>query len=80
MADNNSSEGKREMFTKFKKIELPRNVVIGSDALEKVGDTCDKLELKENAIVICDPLLRRLQAKEWLRYSLLMITMSISLR
>ncbi len=55
MADNNSSEGKREMFTKFKKIELPRNVVIGSDALEKVGDTCDKLELKENAIVICDP-------------------------
>ncbi|MFP4001786.1 MAG: NAD(P)-dependent glycerol-1-phosphate dehydrogenase [Thermoplasmata archaeon] len=59
MAENDSS-GEREMFTKFKSIQLPRNVVIGKDALEKVGETCDELELKKNAIVVCDPITKKI--------------------
>ncbi len=60
MAENNSSEGNREMFTKFKSIELPRNVVIGNDALDRVGETCNKLELKKNAVVVCDPTTKKI--------------------
>ncbi|MFW5945999.1 MAG: NAD(P)-dependent glycerol-1-phosphate dehydrogenase [Candidatus Natronoplasma sp.] len=59
MVENETPEGKREGFTKFKRMELPRNVVVGNDALEKVGDTCDKLELKRNAIIVCDPITRK---------------------
>ncbi len=40
-------------------MELPRNVVIGKDSLEKVGETCDKLELKKNAIIVCDPITKK---------------------
>lgn len=60
MAENDFSKGKREMFTKFKSIQLPRNVVIGNDALEKVGETCDQLELEKNAVVVCDPTTKKI--------------------
>ncbi|MEF8874812.1 MAG: NAD(P)-dependent glycerol-1-phosphate dehydrogenase [Candidatus Thermoplasmatota archaeon] len=64
MVENDSPEGNREEFTKFKKMELPRNVVVGKDALEKVGETCDELELKKNAIIVCDPTTRKIAGEK----------------
>ncbi len=59
MNETNSREGKKEEFSKFKSMELPRNVVVGKDALENVGATCDKLELKKDAMIVCDPVTRK---------------------
>lgn len=42
-------------FSKSKAMELPRNVVIGHDALAQVGDVCAKLKLGRRALVVADP-------------------------
>lgn len=52
--ETDADEGERKSFTKFKSIELPRNIVIGKNAIEEVGETCKRLELKNNALLICD--------------------------
>lgn len=41
-------------FNKFKSMELPRLVVVGNDALEKTGATCDKLKLGGKTLIVCD--------------------------
>ncbi len=46
-------------FTKLKSMELPRNIVVGKDALGEVGRTCNKLELRKNALIICDPVTKK---------------------
>lgn len=54
-SDNSGNIGQRkEEFDKFKNIQLPRNVAVGNDALEKIGDICDHLKLDRNALIICD--------------------------
>ncbi|MBS3817306.1 MAG: NAD(P)-dependent glycerol-1-phosphate dehydrogenase [Candidatus Thermoplasmatota archaeon] len=55
MTDRKTEGEKREGFKKFKDMELPRNVVVGNEAIEQVGKTCDKLELKKEALIVCDP-------------------------
>ena len=59
MNKTNSRDGRKEEFSKFKSIELPRNVVLGKNAIENVGETCDKLELKKNAIIVCDSVTKK---------------------
>ncbi len=41
-------------FNKFKSMELPRLVVVGSQALEDIGDTVKTLKLADRGVVICD--------------------------
>ncbi|MFP4050223.1 MAG: NAD(P)-dependent glycerol-1-phosphate dehydrogenase [Thermoplasmata archaeon] len=54
-SDNNVNVGqKKEIFDKFKNMQLPRNVVIGNEALEKIGEICDELKLNRNALIVCD--------------------------
>ncbi len=59
MKETKSRDGRKEVFSKFKSMELPRNVVVGKDAIENVGKTCDKLELKKNAMIVCDPVTKK---------------------
>ncbi len=65
MLKKNETERKeREGFSKFKSMELPRNVVVGRNALENVGEICKKLELKRNALIICDPTTRKVAGEK----------------
>jgi glycerol-1-phosphate dehydrogenase [NAD(P)+] len=43
-----------ESFTKSKAMELPRNIVIGHDALLAVGEVCQSLKLGKKALVVAD--------------------------
>ncbi len=44
----------RENFSKTKTMELPRNVVIGHDALLEVEKVCDNLKLGKTALLVVD--------------------------
>ncbi len=43
-----------ESFSKTKAMELPRNVVVGHDALMQVGDVCTSLKLGKRALLVAD--------------------------
>ncbi len=59
VADSINSEEEREGFKKFKNMELPRNVVVGRDALKRVGNTCKRLSLDKGALIVCDHVTRK---------------------
>ncbi len=61
--DRNYQDVEKEGFDKFKNMELPRNIVVGKDALNKVGKTCDKLELRKNALIVCDQVTKKVAAE-----------------
>ncbi len=52
--EKNSEEEEREEFDKFKDMQLPRNIVVGREAIEEVGETCDELKLGENGLIVGD--------------------------
>lgn len=56
MTEENIAEelDKELQFDKLKNMQLPRNVVVGSGALEKVTETCRSLKLKKKGLIICD--------------------------
>ncbi len=64
VAKGNNSEEVREGFKKFKNMELPRNVVVGKDALEQVGKTCKNLELSKKALIVCDSVTRKVAGEK----------------
>src|SRR5438445_471115 len=41
-----------ESFSKTKAMELPRNVVVGHDALHAVGEVCQSLKLGKRALIV----------------------------
>src|SRR5438128_11942079 len=43
-----------ESFSKTKAMELPRNVVVGHDALHAVGEVCQSLKLGKRALLVAD--------------------------
>src|SRR3989337_1188098 len=43
-----------ESFSKSKIMELPRNVVVGHDALLEVGEVCHSLKLGRRALIVAD--------------------------
>src|SRR3989442_11206912 len=43
-----------ESFSKTKAMELPRNVVVGHDALHAVGEVCQSLKLGKRALIVAD--------------------------
>src|SRR6266705_2395167 len=43
-----------ESFSKTKVMELPRNVVVGHDALHTVGEVCQSLKLGKRALIVAD--------------------------
>jgi len=43
-----------ESFSKSKSMELPRNVVVGHDALLEVADVCRRLKLGKKAVLVAD--------------------------
>jgi len=43
-----------EAFNKSKAMELPRNIVIGHDALHSVGEVCQSLKLGKKALIVAD--------------------------
>jgi len=43
-----------ESFSKTKAMELPRNVVVGHDALLQVGEVCASLKLGKRALLVAD--------------------------
>src|SRR3989442_9498482 len=43
-----------ETFNKSKAMELPRNIVIGHDALLSVGEVCQALKLGKKALIVAD--------------------------
>src|SRR3989454_787096 len=43
-----------ESFSKTKAMELPRNVVVGHDALHTVGEVCQSLKLGKRALIVAD--------------------------
>src|SRR5882762_6577531 len=43
-----------EAFNKSKAMELPRNIVIGHDALLSVGEVCQALKLGKKALIVAD--------------------------
>ena len=43
-----------ESFSKTKVMELPRNVVVGHDALHQVGEVCQSLKLGKRALLVAD--------------------------
>ncbi len=59
MASEESSSDLDKEFNKFKSMELPRLVVVGSNALDDVGETCKKLKLSGRGLVICDTTTRK---------------------
>ncbi len=62
--DSDDVELTKEGFFKFKNMELPRNVVVGKGALEKTGKICNKLELKKDALIVCDPTTRKVAGED----------------
>ncbi len=60
-SDNSESKDHRkEEFDKFKNMQLPRNVVVGNEALEKIGGICEDLKLDRNALIVCDPTTKKI--------------------
>ncbi len=59
MAMEDPSNGPEKEFNKFKSMELPRLVVVGSNALEEVGKTCRTLKLSGRGMIICDATTRK---------------------
>ncbi len=59
MASEKASNGLDKEFNKFKSMELPRLVVVGSDALDDIGDTCKDLKLSGRGLIICDATTRK---------------------
>jgi len=45
-------------------VNLPKSVVIGKNALEKIGDVCKTLDLKNNATVFVDPNIMEIAGKK----------------
>src|SRR3989304_5688548 len=43
-----------ESFSKTKAMELPRNVVVGHDAIHQVGEVCASLKLGRKALLVAD--------------------------
>ena len=43
-----------ESFNKSKAMELPRNIVVGHDALHAVGEVCQALKLGKKALIVAD--------------------------
>ena len=43
-----------EAFSKSKIMELPRNVVVGHDAIQQVGEVCASLKLGRRALLVAD--------------------------
>src|SRR5947208_471618 len=43
-----------EVFNKSKAMELPRNIVVGHDALHQVGEVCQALKLGKKALLVAD--------------------------
>src|SRR2546422_8943216 len=43
-----------EAFNKSKAMELPRNIVIGHEALHAVGEVCQSLKLGKKALIVAD--------------------------
>src|SRR6266571_7459847 len=43
-----------ESFSKTKVMELPRNVVVGHDAVHQVGEVCQSLKLGKRALIVAD--------------------------
>lgn len=43
-----------DSFSKTKAMELPRNVVVGHDAIHQVGEVCSSLKLGKRALVVAD--------------------------
>jgi glycerol-1-phosphate dehydrogenase [NAD(P)+] len=43
-----------DTFGKSKAMELPRNIVIGHDALHQVGEVCQALKLGKKALIVAD--------------------------
>jgi len=43
-----------ESFSKTKAMELPRNVVVGHDAIHQVGEVCASLKLGKRALMVAD--------------------------
>src|SRR5207247_7041829 len=43
-----------ESFSKTKTMELPRNVVVGHDAVHQVGEVCQSLKLGKRALIVAD--------------------------
>jgi glycerol-1-phosphate dehydrogenase [NAD(P)+] len=43
-----------ESFNKSKAMELPRNIVIGHDALHQIGEVCQSLKLGRKALLVAD--------------------------
>jgi len=43
-----------ESFSKTKAMELPRNVVVGHDAVHQVGEVCQSLKLGKRALIVAD--------------------------
>jgi len=43
-----------ESFSKTKAMELPRNVVVGHDAIHQVGEVCASLKLGRRALMVAD--------------------------
>ncbi|MFO7991370.1 MAG: iron-containing alcohol dehydrogenase, partial [Thermoplasmata archaeon] len=54
MAEKEYPEEDLDSFSKFKSMQLPRLVVVGSKALDQVGETCGKLQLGKRGRIICD--------------------------
>ncbi len=49
-----------EEFLKWKSMELPRSVVVGHGALDEVGRVCAKLKLGGKALIVEDPVTKRI--------------------
>src|SRR6266702_3838557 len=43
-----------ESFSKTKAMELPRNVVVGHDAVHQAGEVCQSLKLGKRALIVAD--------------------------
>ncbi len=55
-----SKDDGKETFDKFMSMELPRRVVLGKDALEKIGKTCNELKLRKSGLIVCDSTTRKI--------------------
>lgn len=60
LSDEFEGETDGQAFTKFKSMELPRLIVVGSNALDNIADTCQQLQLKERGLVVCDRTTRKI--------------------
>ena len=54
-----------ESFSKTKAMELPRNVVVGHDALHAVGEVCQSLKLGKRALIVADETTMKARRSRW---------------